>query len=185
MRLTRRIGVFWDRLVNLAGRGIGGLNAVRLAGPRGVLRVPAGPGHATGHLPPLANVLARSQGPTAPGLWLRGALSARPGAGRRAGDRPDALATWPPALARTATQLSVAEEDALPCPDGLFDRVLMVHGLESADSTRLLMRQIWRTLAPAGRLLIVAPNRLSLWAQVDRSPFAQGSPFNRLPLTKL
>jgi SAM-dependent methyltransferase len=79
----------------------------------------------------------------------------------------------------------VAEEDALPFPDGLFDRVLMVHGLESADSTRLLMRQIWRALAPAGRLLIVAPNRLSLWAQVDRSPFAQGRPFNRLQLTKL
>lgn len=79
----------------------------------------------------------------------------------------------------------VAEEDTLPFADGLFDRVLMVHGLESADSIRLLMRQVWRTLAPAGRLLVVAPNRLSLWAQVDRSPFAQGRPFTRLQLTKL
>jgi hypothetical protein len=34
-------------------------------------------------------------------------------------------------------------------------------------------------LAPDGRLLVVAPNRTSLWAQVERSPFASGRPFRR------
>jgi len=40
------------------------------------------------------------------------------------------------------------------------------------------MRQLWRVLTPSGKLLIVAPNRTSLWAQVERSPFAHGRPFN-------
>lgn len=78
-----------------------------------------------------------------------------------------------------------SEEHALPFPDAMFDCILIVHGLESAEATRPLMRQLWRVLAPAGRLLIVAPNRTSLWAQIDRTPFAHGRPFNRTQLQKL
>ncbi|HEX3673335.1 MAG TPA: methyltransferase domain-containing protein, partial [Rhizomicrobium sp.] len=69
---------------------------------------------------------------------------------------------------------ALGEEELLPFPDAMFDRILLVHGLESAESSRLLLRQIWRVLAPGGRLLLIAPNRTSLWAQVERSPFAQG-----------
>jgi SAM-dependent methyltransferase len=81
--------------------------------------------------------------------------------------------------------VAVGEEGALPFPDAFFDRVLMVHGLESAEATRPLMRQIWRVLAESGRLIVVAPNRASLWAQVERSPFAHGRPFNRMQLETL
>ncbi len=79
----------------------------------------------------------------------------------------------------------VSEEDELPFPDALFDRVLMVHGLETADAVRPLMRQVWRVLAPAGRLLIAVPNRTSLWAQLERSPFGYGRPFSRSQLDRL
>ena len=79
----------------------------------------------------------------------------------------------------------LADETALPFPDAMFDRVLVMHGLESAEALRPLMRQLWRVLAPAGKLLIVAPNRMSLWAQVERSPFAHGRPFNRTQLLNL
>jgi hypothetical protein len=40
-------------------------------------------------------------------------------------------------------------------------------------------------LAPEGRILIVAPNRTSLWAQIERSPFAHGRPFHRGELDRL
>jgi SAM-dependent methyltransferase len=80
---------------------------------------------------------------------------------------------------------ALSEEDALPFPDSLFDRVLLIHGLETAEGVRPLMRQVWRVLAPAGRLLVVAPNRTSLWAQVDNSPFAHGRPFSRSQLDRL
>ena len=79
----------------------------------------------------------------------------------------------------------LCEEDALPFPDVFFDRILIVHGLESAESLRPLLRQLWRVLAPEGRILLVAPNRASLWAQVQRSPFGHGRPFSRIELESL
>lgn len=88
---------------------------------------------------------------------------------------------WP--AGRNLTVLT--DEDSLPFPDEFFDRILIVHGLEAADATRLLLRQLWRVLAPEGRLLLVAPNRASLWSQLEYSPFAQGRPFNRFQLEAL
>jgi SAM-dependent methyltransferase len=83
-------------------------------------------------------------------------------------------------------QLAVlGEEDALPFADALFDRILVVHGLEGADAARILLRQLWRVLAPEGRILLVVPNRASLWAQMETSPFACGRPFHRGELTGL
>ena len=79
----------------------------------------------------------------------------------------------------------LVEEDALPFPDAFFDLVLVVHGLEEAEGLRPLLRQLWRVLAPEGRLLLVAPNRSSLWAQIERSPFARGRPFSRGELNSL
>lgn len=91
------------------------------------------------------------------------------------------VVAWPPGRPLTA----LADEDALPFPDASFDRILVVHGLEGADATRPLLRQLWRVLAPEGRLLLVAPNRASLWAQLERSPFAFGRPFSRGELDRL
>lgn len=91
------------------------------------------------------------------------------------------IMAWPPAQSIVA----LGEEDALPFPDAFFDRIIMVHGLETAEAARPVMRQVWRVLAPQGRLLLIAPNRASLWAQVERSPFAHGRPFNKRQLDRL
>jgi SAM-dependent methyltransferase len=88
---------------------------------------------------------------------------------------------WPPAAAASL----LCDEDALPFADALFDRVLLVHGLERAESLRPLLRQLWRVLAPEGRLLVVAPNRASLWAQIEATPFGQGRPFSRSELDRI
>ena len=80
---------------------------------------------------------------------------------------------------------TLIEEDALPFPDAFFDLALVVHGLEEAEGLRPLLRQIWRVLAPEGRVLIVAPHRARLWAQMERSPFARGRPFSRSELDQL
>ncbi|MEO8896817.1 MAG: methyltransferase domain-containing protein [Rhizomicrobium sp.] len=87
-------------------------------------------------------------------------------------------AAWPDG--KTLTTL--VEEDALPFPDAFFDLILVVHGLEEAEGLRPLLRQLWRVLAPEGRLMLVAPNRASLWAQLERSPFGHGRPFSRSEL---
>ncbi|HEY1615070.1 MAG TPA: class I SAM-dependent methyltransferase [Rhizomicrobium sp.] len=80
---------------------------------------------------------------------------------------------------------SQGEEGALPFADSVFDRILIVHGLECAEAARPLLRQIWRVLAPGGRVLSVVPNRASLWSQIERSPFAQGRPFSKGQLERL
>lgn len=94
---------------------------------------------------------------------------------------PQGVIAWP----RARNLSLLCEEDGLPFPDSVFDRILVVHGIEPADAVRPLMRQLWRVLAPEGRLMIVAPNRLSLWAQLERSPFASGRPFNRSQLERV
>ncbi|MBD0272736.1 MAG: methyltransferase domain-containing protein, partial [Acetobacteraceae bacterium] len=82
---------------------------------------------------------------------------------------------WPrKAPCRTA----VAEDDALPFPDLSFDRVLLVHGLETAENARRLLRETWRVLKDDGRLLVVVPNRLGLWGQLERTPFGHGRPYS-------
>ena len=93
----------------------------------------------------------------------------------------DGAAPWP----REASLSTLVQEDALPFPDAFFDLILVVHGLEEAEGLRPLLRQLWRVLAPEGRLLLVAPNRASLWAQIERSPFGQGRPFSRNELDGL
>jgi SAM-dependent methyltransferase len=97
---------------------------------------------------------------------------------------PAAMGTiepWPPGKNLTTS----IDEDALPFPDAFFDLILVAHGLEEAEGLRPLLRNLWRVLAPEGRLLIVAPNRASLWAQLERSPFGHGRPFSRSELDAL
>ena len=82
---------------------------------------------------------------------------------------------WP----QIAANLACAVEDhALPFPDLSFDRVLLVHGLEVAESPRVLLREVWRVLKDDGRLLVVTPNRIGLWAQMESTPFGHGQPYS-------
>jgi SAM-dependent methyltransferase len=79
----------------------------------------------------------------------------------------------------------LADEHELPLADESMDRVLVVHGLEASESMRVMLRQIWRVLAPGGRVLIVVPNRRGLWARREATPFGHGQPFSRGQLTQL
>ena len=72
------------------------------------------------------------------------------------------------------------EEDSLPFPDLYFDRILLVHGLEAAENARALLREVWRVLKDDGRLLVVAPNRVGLWAHVGARRSDMGSRIRRV-----
>lgn len=80
---------------------------------------------------------------------------------------------------------ALVDETALPLPDAAMDRILLVHCLETADSSRALLREVWRVLAPQGRVTIVAPNRRGLWARTERTPFGQGHAYSRGQLGRL
>jgi SAM-dependent methyltransferase len=89
---------------------------------------------------------------------------------------------WPAERGNLAV---LSEESELPLGDASIDRVILAHVLETSESLRPLLRQIWRVLAPSGRLVVVAPNRASLWAQFETTPFGHGSPFSRSQLHRL
>ena len=76
-------------------------------------------------------------------------------------------------------------EEELPLPDSSVDRILMVHSLEFAENPRESLKEMWRVLAPGGRLVIVVPNRRGMWAQMDHTPFGSGRPYSRGQLTRL
>ncbi len=92
------------------------------------------------------------------------------------------VVNWPP---QGPNASALILDDALPLPTAAVDRVLVVHGLEMAESPEDLLREIWRVLAPGGRLLLVVPNRAGIWARAESTPFGYGRPFGRGQLTTL
>ncbi|MDZ4867252.1 MAG: class I SAM-dependent methyltransferase, partial [Alphaproteobacteria bacterium] len=92
------------------------------------------------------------------------------------------VTAWP---GQAANVVALADETTLPLPDASFDRVIVAHILENTEALRPFLRQIWRILTPAGRMVVIAPNRTSLWAQIETTPFAHGRPFSRGQLERL
>lgn len=89
---------------------------------------------------------------------------------------------WP----RTGpVQSALVMEEQLPLADNSVDRLLAVHCLEVAERPAVLLREIWRVLAPEGRLLLLVPNRRGLWARFDATPFGYGRPYSRSQLERL
>ncbi len=89
---------------------------------------------------------------------------------------------WPP---EGPGAVALADETELPLPDVSVDKVLLVHGLESSEYLRAMLREIWRVLTGEGRLLVVVPNRRGIWARIERTPFGAGHPYSRAQLSRL
>jgi SAM-dependent methyltransferase len=84
-----------------------------------------------------------------------------------------------------AVQSALVDETDLPLLESVVDVALVVHGLELTDAPREMLREIWRVLAPQGRLFLVVPNRRGVWARFDSSPFGYGQPYSRPQLSTL
>lgn len=89
---------------------------------------------------------------------------------------------WP---AQGLVQSALADETRFPFMDAIFDRVLIVHGLEECDATQAMLREVWRVMAPEGRLVVITANRWSWWAQSGATPFGHGRPYSRTQLANL
>jgi SAM-dependent methyltransferase len=80
---------------------------------------------------------------------------------------------------------ALVDECDLPLLESIADHVVVVHGLELADNPQDMLHEIWRVLAPQGKLHLIVPNRRGLWSASDASPFGFGQPFSRTQLAQL
>jgi SAM-dependent methyltransferase len=72
----------------------------------------------------------------------------------------------------------LCEETAWPLSDGLVDKLVLLHGLETSENPGAVLEEAARVLGPGGRALFVVPNRSGLWARRDGTPFGYGRPYS-------
>jgi SAM-dependent methyltransferase len=80
---------------------------------------------------------------------------------------------------------ALVDEADLPLLESVVDLALVVHGLEHAETPLDMLQEVWRVLAPQGRLILVVPNRKGLWAASESTPFGYGQPFSARQITGL
>lgn len=84
---------------------------------------------------------------------------------------PQGVMPWPAGLPNRSV---MCDEDAWPIDTGSIDRLVVLHGLETADHPAALLAEAWRVLGPGGRMVVMVPNRAGLWAQSEATPFGIG-----------
>jgi SAM-dependent methyltransferase len=84
-----------------------------------------------------------------------------------------------------AVQSVLVDECELPLLESAIDVAIVIHGLEFTDAPAEMLKEIWRVLAPQGRMILVVPNRRGVWARFDSSPFGHGQPFSRPQIASL
>lgn len=82
---------------------------------------------------------------------------------------------WP---AGTPNLSVLVEETAWPIATGSIDRLVVAHGLETCEHPDALLDEMWRVLAPGGRIVFIVPNRAGIWARRDVTPFGFGRPYS-------
>jgi ubiquinone/menaquinone biosynthesis C-methylase UbiE len=79
----------------------------------------------------------------------------------------------------------IAKDSEIPLADNSVDKILLIHYFEYASHPNLLLREIWRLLKPGGKLLLVAPNKLSLWPHSKKYPYKKCKLFSIMQLSKI
>ena len=72
----------------------------------------------------------------------------------------------------------LADEMDLPFETNSVDRILLIHSLEFTGFLTPAFEEFWRVLKSNGRLLVIVPNRMGLWARADWTPFGYGTPYS-------
>src|SRR5260370_40440771 len=89
---------------------------------------------------------------------------------------------WPEAR---CCAVALVDIEMLLLPDGSIDRLLLAHALEAADRPDMLLEEVWRIMAPEGRIIVIVPSRRGVWARADGTPYGQGLPYSKTQLRDL
>lgn len=79
---------------------------------------------------------------------------------------------------KTPNIVVLTEETQLPLANKSIDFALVVHALEFTSHPREMIQEVWRVLTDGGKLIIIVPNRTSIWARIEKTPFGQGHPYS-------
>ena len=82
---------------------------------------------------------------------------------------------WPAGSANRSALVDIYD---LPLLESTVDVAHVIHGLEFAETPLDMLQEVWRVMAPQGRLMLVVPNRRGLWAASESTPFGHGQPFS-------
>jgi len=75
--------------------------------------------------------------------------------------------------------------DAWPVASDSVNQIIIAHGLEYCYDGEACLSEANRALASAGELVLMVPNRRSLWVRDEGTPLGQGRPFSKGQVTKL
>lgn len=89
---------------------------------------------------------------------------------------------WP---ADGANRSVLVEETAWPVEASSIDRLIVAHGLETCERPAALLEEMYRVVAPEGRIVVIVPNRLGSWSRRDVTPFGFGRPYSIGQLERL
>ncbi|MEZ5692027.1 MAG: methyltransferase domain-containing protein [Rickettsiales bacterium] len=79
----------------------------------------------------------------------------------------------------------ISHEHILPFASESIDRILLIHAIENSEQLSAMIEELWRVLSINGKILIVIPNRRSLWSRSSSSPFGYGRPFTKAQMCEL
>lgn len=88
---------------------------------------------------------------------------------------PQGVMPWPAGQ----PNISVLCDEALwPLDTGVVDKLVVMHGLETADNAAAVLEEAYRVLGPGGQAVFVLPNRSGMWSRSDNTPFGYGRPYS-------
>lgn len=72
----------------------------------------------------------------------------------------------------------LCEETLWPLAANTVDCAIIAHVLENSRAQSEILYELYRTLSPIGRAIIILPNRTSVWARNETTPFGSGRPYS-------
>lgn len=92
------------------------------------------------------------------------------------------VANWPKGA---KNQSVLGNENNTPFAEASFDKILAVHALEEAQNPQKMLRELWRILAPEGKIIFIISNRNGIWSRLEQTPFGHGRPYSRAQVLRL
>lgn len=84
-----------------------------------------------------------------------------------------------------AVMTAAIASSSWPIASDSMNQIIMCHGLEYCHDGEGALAEANRVLVSAGELVLMVPNRASLWVRNEATPFGHGRPFSKGQISKL